>query len=350
LYAYTRFHTSDGIIAIDQHAVQMLLSAFGPMTLEGVPYPITSDNVIAYMRAAKFDQGNQPYDPSHRKDFIATLGEAILARITSGQGIPFESLSKVFVDALDQKHILLQFADPEMKAILADQGWDGAVQSGSGDFLMLVDSNVGFTKSNAVIKSKYTYDVDLTKPTTPAASLIIIQTNGAPGNAVCKPLAEVGVPSYQNQIDLCYWDYMRVYGPAGAQLLHATPHAVPGEAMLDGVAVPARVDVLREGILGVQSYGTLLMIPTGSSLETDFQFALPSKVIQESTDNKTHVYTLHVEKQPGTLAIPITVCVRLPAGASLVKVTVNGTFAKGQWCMTGDLSTDIHLTLTFTAP
>ena len=257
LYAYTRFHTSDGIIAIDQHAVQMLLTVLGPINLEGISYPITSGNVIDYIRKQKLE--DQTIDPTHRKDFISTLGSAILARMTSGQNLSFESLSKVLLEALDEKHVLMQFDDPNMKTILSDQGWDGAVRPGSGDFLMVVDSNVGFTKSNAVVGSKFSYAVDLTKLTDPTARLKIVQTNGASGNAACKELNLQGVHSYQSGIDLCYWDYLRVYKPDGTQLLNATPHAVPGEAMLDGVSVPARVDTLTEYISGVQSYGTLLL-------------------------------------------------------------------------------------------
>jgi hypothetical protein len=57
LYAYTRFHSADGILAIDQHLVTMLLGATGPITLPDVSYPITSDNLIAYMRAGKLAAG-----------------------------------------------------------------------------------------------------------------------------------------------------------------------------------------------------------------------------------------------------------------------------------------------------
>ena len=351
LYAYTRFHTSDGIVAIDQHAVQMLLTVLGPMTVEGVPYPISSKNVIAYMRAAKYGNGTEQFDPTHRKDFIATLGDAILAQITSGQNISLESLMKVLVDALNQKHILLQVADPTLKTLLAGQGWDGAIRPDQGDFLMVVDSNIGFTKNSTIVESKFTYDIDLSNPAAPIANLRIEQTNHATGDIPCLAHAVGPVShSYQDFVDRCYWDYLRVYGPAGTQLLHATPHAVPGNAMLDGVGVPARVDVLREGIAGVQSYGTLVLVPTSASIETDFQFALPASVVQTSADKKTQIYNLHVQKQPGTLAIPINICVRLPGGAALVNATTGGKFDSGQWCMSGDLSTDIQVTLAFSVP
>ena len=267
----------------------------------------------------------------------------------SGQAISLESLSKFLVDALDEKHLLLQFADPAMQTLLANHDLDGAVRPDPGDFLMVVDSNVGFTKTNAVVESKYSYEVDLTKLTNPTASLRIVQTNGASGNATCKPLSEAA-SSYQALIDLCYWDYLRVYKPASTQLLGATPHAVPGEAMLDGTSVPARIDMLKENIPGVQSYGTLVLVPIGAGMETDFQFALPSKVIQEDANHATLVYALHVQKQPGTLAIPIDICVRFPAGARLVKSSMGAQIDAGQWCMNGDLNTDIHVTLSFTIP
>ena len=44
--------------------------------------------------------------------------------------------------------------------------------------------------------------------------------------------------------------------------------------------VPARVDILDETIQNVQGFGTLLVVPQQSSLQTSFHFNLPAKVIQ----------------------------------------------------------------------
>lgn len=350
LYAYTRYHSVDGIIAIDQHAVQMLLSILGPINLSGVSYPITSENVIEYMREAKYSFGNVLFDPNHRKDFISQLGEAILMRIRSGPNLSLETALKVLVDALDQRHILMESYDPVMASVLADRGWDGALRPGAGDFLMVVDSNVGFTKGNAVVKSEFSYNVDLSNPAAPTASLSIVQMNNVPENKPCEPIAAPMTNTYEEFINRCYWDYLRVYKPAGTQLLNATPHAVPAESMIRGESVPARVDTLDEAITGVQGYGTLLLIPTNDSLETDFRFLLPSAVVSTGSDPNTRTYALRVQKQPGTQAIPIHICVRLPLGSDLINFPAGGNITAGLWCLTSDLLTDVNIKLEFTSP
>lgn len=351
LYAYTRYHSVDGIIAIDQHAVQMLLSILGPINLPGVSYPITSANVIEYMREAKYGFGNILFDPNQRKDFISQLGEAILMRLGSGPNLSLETASKVLVEALDERHILVESYDPGMASVLADRGWDGAVRPGAGDFLMVVDSNVGFTKGNAVVKSEFSYNVDLSNPAAPTASLSIVQTNNVPENNPCEPLAAGPMTNtYEEFVNRCYWDYLRVYKPAGTQLLNATPHAVPAESMIRGESVPAQVDTLDEAITGVQGYGTLLLIPTNDSLETDFRFLLPSAVVSTGSDPNTRTYALRVQKQPGTQAIPIHICVRLPVGSGLIYAPAGGNITAGLWCLASNLLTDVNIQLKFSSP
>ena len=42
-----------------------------------------------------------------------------------------------------------------MTALLASHRWDGAVRPEQGDFLMAVDTNVGFNKTNAVVAHQH---------------------------------------------------------------------------------------------------------------------------------------------------------------------------------------------------
>jgi hypothetical protein len=41
-------------------------------------------------------------------------------------------------------------------------------------------------------------------------------------------------PVYEQMMDRCYWDYLRVYVPQGSRLLDATRIPVPGEVLFSG--------------------------------------------------------------------------------------------------------------------
>ncbi len=53
--------------------------------------------------------------------------------------------------ALEEKHILISLNDPAAMTLLAEVGWVGAMEPGNGDYLMVVDSNVGWNKANAAV-------------------------------------------------------------------------------------------------------------------------------------------------------------------------------------------------------
>jgi len=344
-YVYTRFHSVDGIVAIDQQMVKMLLTVLGPLDVEGVSYPITAENVVAYMQDEKDKAQHEGRE--NQKDFIKKLGEAILAEITNPDAT-WTSLLEVLTQALDERHMLLQFDDPAITAILANMGWDGAVRPGEGDFLMVVDSNVGFDKVNAVVDKRLVYFIDLSDLAAPTASLTVIHTNNASNNAPCIQWLESRGDTYNDLFEHCYWNYLRVYKPAGTQLLDATPHAVPGTWAIRGEDVPARVDILDdENINGVQGFGTLLVVPGGTSLETNFGFLLPSRILVTTGKPGLMTYQLRVQKQPGTLAIPLVIRVRLPAGALLINASPEARLVEGDWVFDTDLRTDVEIVLTF---
>src|SRR5690606_23963498 len=105
-----------------------------------------------------------------------------------------------------------------MADLLARRNWDGVLRPGTGDYLMVVDSNVGFNKTNAVVQSNFAYDVDLTNPEFPEASLVVTHQNQASDQVPCRPypyIAGSGISDdllqRQYPIDRCYWNYLRIY-------------------------------------------------------------------------------------------------------------------------------------------
>ncbi len=358
LYSYYSGYSVNGVIAFDQELLVEVLGVLGPIQVEDAPYPIDASNVIAYMRAAKTPTAADLATPGwNNKIFINHIMLALINKVSSGN-VRWRQLAQVLVQALNEHHLLLKFDDPVLTSFLASRGWDGVVRPGNGDFLMVVDSNVGFNKTNAVVKTNLTYDVDLTNLSAPVGNLDAVHQNNAVSSVPCIP-GPPGLtvpkiePAYSEEyypIDRCYWDYLRVYKPAGTKLLQATPQSIPGEWMILQQPVPPKVDVLDEGIPGVQGFGTLKIVPGGQFVDTRFQFALPSSVIQSGPNSTQKIYHLRIQKQPGTLAVPITISIQLPANASIETVPVGAKVQGHTIVLQTNLRVDLELDVAFSVP
>jgi hypothetical protein len=350
LYAYTHSHSVDGVIAFDQHFLVMLLGETGPLQVEGASYPITQENVIQYMRQSKIPPAGAT-ENWYRKEFIGKLAKALLTEFSGGKSHNWKRLANLFTRALDERHLLLQFDDPLFAKLIAEHGWDNAVRPGDGDFLMVVDTNVGFNKTNAVIEVAMNYDVDLHDVTAMEGTLVVTHTNNARKDIPCLPGPISQVEGEQwYAINRCYWNYLRVYKQEGVELIDSTPHPVLGGWMLNGKGIPPRVDVLDEEIPGVQSFGTLEVVHGGQSLSTSFKFALPSRVLAVQPQSNQQSYSLRVQKQPGTVAIPMIIRIHLPPHATLKSVSMPAIWEDQDLLVAADLRKDLKLQVIFTVP
>jgi hypothetical protein len=108
------------------------------------------------------------------------------------------------------------------------------------------------------------------------------------------------------------------------------------------------VDVLDEGIDGVQAFGTLKVVPGGQSVDTGFQFALPVGVIKSEPNSSQKVYHLRVQKQPGTLAVPITILIHLPDNSTVQSVPSGAKIQGHIVSLQTNLSQDLEFDIVFT--
>jgi hypothetical protein len=210
----------------------------------------------------------------------------------------------------------------------------------------VTDTNIGFNKTNAVVQVSLTYDVDLTDLGAPQATLVATHTNHADPNVPCihwnqgEITSEPGYP-----INRCYWNYLRVYKQAGAELLEATPHAIPANQIILEEPVPARVDDLEdEDLEGVRGFGTLMVVPGGEALNTAFRFALPPEVLLKQGEI---TYPLTVRKQPGTLAVPLVIRIHLPNRARLLSLPEGAVLQDNHLLLETDLQRDVEIELVF---
>ena len=353
LYAYTNSYSVNGVIAIDQHVLETLLSVTGPVFVSDLNITITAQNVRQVMRSEKIPPPPQYRDPDwYRKAFMKDMASAILGRVLAGKGISWAQMLKAMLGDLDGHHILAQLDNPTLSGLLAARGWDGAVQSNDGDFLMLVESNVGYNKTNAVVDRRIDYDVNLTDPGHPSSNLVVSYTNhavgpGGPCDQWPKGLDRTSL-AYWYPINRCYYNYLRVYLPAGTQLTGGTPHQVTrNEMVMLDQNVPARIDVLTEQLHGLQGFGTLMVVPMEQSLGTSFQFQLPAGILMQNPGSHDYIYQLKIQKQPGILSAPVTFRLHLPNGARVLSASPQAVQDGQNLLFETDLMEDFHVQVEF---
>jgi hypothetical protein len=352
LYSYISAHSVDGVIAFDQQMLVELLRATGPVVIEGEPTTIDAGNVITYMRTAKTPTPDEVSEPSwNNKAFINKITRALVAKIFAGE-VEWGKLAKVLQTVLDERHLLFQVDNPAVTSLLVRYNWDGAVRPDVSDFLMAVDSNVGFNKTNAVVETSLFYDIDLTNYLEPVSSLTVVHKNNGKGVLVCKQWNKIRLPGEKDYpITDCYWNYLRLYVTKGARLLESTPQYIPSSWMIRGEGVPARVDTLQdEEVAGVEAFGTLQVVPIGESIASSFRFALPSSVVTRDPGSDKLTYHLKVQKQPGTLAIPLTIRVHLSNAAEIDSIPENAIIQDANVFLETNLRTDVDFQIIFGLP
>jgi hypothetical protein len=323
----------DGVIGLDQRAMQGLVSAIGPLMIEGEEEPVTGDTILAYIQRAWAPEDGTTGGGwwQRRKSFMGLIAEAAWERVQGGQ-VDWIALVRVFPRLLEEKHLLVYMEHPDAAALLAEQGWNGALpalseSAGTQDFLMVLDTNMGYNKTNRRVKETITYQVDL-RPPAPPVTLTLVYTHTSTANYPCRQDLEYE-PDYERLMNLCYWDYIRVYIPQGSHLQNATRIPVPGESLLTGQGTTGEVDVWQAEEGPWTTLGVLGVLPPATSQKRYFFWTLPQDVVQWEGDEGG--YSLRVQKQPGTIGHPLTVQVRLPEESVLVDAAPQPTAATGEW-------------------
>jgi hypothetical protein len=299
LYEQDTGEKVDGVIAMDTQVLQLLVEAVQPIYLKEYDDTITGDNLMERIQAYWASPSGGPdlssQDPAWwrlRKEFMGVLTKAIMDRLMQDTvKLDLLKLAQTSLRLLNERHLLLYL--PDAKDMLHQQKWDGAMVATPGDYLFLVDTNVGFNKVNAVVQESITYTVHLSD-SPPTAVLQVRYVHGSDAQLdTCVHESRYG-DDYKAMMDRCYWDYIRAFVPAGAELLTR-------EGVDDGdMPEPER---------GLAPLDGLMILKPGETHDVTFRYRLPETVVSDGT------YRLYVQKQSGTWAIPLTVVVQDTRGA-----------------------------------
>jgi hypothetical protein len=352
LYSYGQDAPApDGVIAIDQRFVQMLVEVIGPVEIPDTTVTINSRNVIDTMRDAwQIQQGQAVREwIRDRKSFLGAFAGAIRHKFEAD----FAAIDPIFLgqtmyEAAATKHLQIYLRDPAAAAVLDDLNWDGQLEYSPGqDLLMVVDTNVGFNKVNSLIERNIIYRVTLARDGSGQADLDLhYQHNGVDTGKPCyQSVAYDNDLTYAELADNCYWNYLRVYAPTGSALITATQHFAPGEVFLSGREwdLPP---VIVEDPSGLATFANFFLLPWAQGLDTSYTYQLP-EVVKRSEEGVNHYY-LRVYKQAGTRPQPLQIIISLPEDAHFLSAAPAPT-AVGENVVTWatDQNTDLLFTITY---
>lgn len=306
LYSMYRQETGidlNGIVTIDLHALELIIGALEPLTLAAVAEPLTGANVLEQIKQlwAAPAEGLSLTAPVsstasiewwlQRKSFIPALAAAVLAKVRDPQS-DYVRMVQAVQTALDERAIQIWLKEPRAAEKVAMLGWDGSLQpQPPADFLALVDTNLGYNKTNAVIQRHLTYHVTWPEGAAapPLATATITYTHplDLPGH-VCDLTPRYG-NDYNDLVERCFYDYVRLYTPAGSTLVSLT--GVQPESIKQG-----------RGEHNTQVFSGYFILPPGQQQVVQMQYRLPARWTPES-------YALVVQRQAGSGPLPLTLTI-----------------------------------------
>lgn len=270
----------DSVVALTPEVIRDLLAAVGPLTVDG--QIITAETLTDILEAQVGREfAVQGRSVAERKAFVGKVASALAAALERAPD-RFRlaaALARALQENLAERQLLLFSNFPDVQRGLSLRGWAGELQPTDGDYLMLVDANLGSLKTDPWVNRTLDYRLQSLDGAGLPCRL------AAPG---CRVVAETKI-TYRNEATLNwkttrYRTYQRLYVPAGATLLEVSGN-------------PYNVTTGEE--LGKTVFATFLVVEPGSTVTVTYTYQLPLPVSEYLQRVR---YELLVQKQPGTMA------------------------------------------------
>jgi len=254
------------IAAITPDLVSDLIALTGPLTVAGVTYnaenlqPLLQYNVeVAYKEDNIAD-----WD---RKTVINDLVAELRLKLSGLSPASWPALLKIVGDNIDAKNIQIYFPDAGRQGLVRALGAAGEVRQPEGDYLLVVDANLGAFKSDVAVKKNIDY--------------LVKKTDGKLQASLSLNYRHEGSFDWRTTR---YRSYTRVYAPLGSKLLS-----------LEGLDEATR-DLQVSDDLALQKtvFGFFLTVEPGAGKKVTVNYLLPDNLLRPGTP-----YQLLAQRQAG---------------------------------------------------
>lgn len=289
------------VVNITPQGAQALLAATGPIYLPEYRRTVTGGNVAQLAdyythwsswhgpQAAQVVKVNPVQQDLRKKQFVQIVARHVFSRLQRLSVDRLVALGNHLATAFRQRAILVNFRDPRLQALARAAGADGSIDPTRADYLYVVDTNLSYNKINPWVHVRWRYRVRIRPDRWMDDRLTIRITNGplpkrVIGRGIGPGASTLGRPSD-------YADFIRVFVPAGAQLIDQlgwtqpwSPGSVYGKTMLSGYVI----------------------VPRGQTQTITLHYVVPPNGFVGSAA----AYRLTVQHQPGSRPDGFSVAVR----------------------------------------
>jgi hypothetical protein len=239
--------------------------------------------------------------------------------------------------------------DDDLQSIVARAGWDGSIPSSSGDRIVLVDSNIGWSKVDRNIARTLDYEVTLNEAGPSTAKITVGYINRSrPDGTGCESQGLNLRASYDELKNTCYWNLIRIYTAEGGSLISSDRLPLPANSVYEAQGLGAAGDDTVS--LGFGPGGSfisgLLVIPPGDERYASFTVLLPASVVV--WDGEMATYSLDLAAQPGSQGRETTIWVELPGGyaytgGSMRPTSIDGNRIRFDLPLTEDMTLSVDM-------
>ncbi len=329
--------TTDGVIAVNATFMEKLLAVIGPVEIPEYGVTIDAENFLfTTEKIVEIDHGTT----ATPKAFLGDLAPLVLEKIQHADTKLLLDVIAVVEAGLQERDIQLYFRDNDAQRAMHDLGYDGAIAQTSGDYLMVVNTNIGGGKTDIVIEQNVDVAVEIAESGSIIDTVTVTKTHKGMANALF---------TGKNNVD-----YIRIYVPEGSVLLSAEGFEVPPEGLFEAADVSLSPDddlslvmsgKTRDAVTGVDIwnefgktvFGGWMQTAPGETETVSFSYRIPQVLFEEIEEDSltTQVrrtlgfedhdsYSLFVQKQSGVVSRETHVTVQVPSSLGLLWTNVTG--------------------------
>ncbi|MFA6475195.1 MAG: DUF4012 domain-containing protein [Patescibacteria group bacterium] len=314
-YEHSGGPSVDGVITLTPDIIEQMLTITGPIAMPEYDAVVDSDNFYLITQT----QAERKYDDTREsKKFIADLTPRLLDKLFTVDATTVLPMLQVVYNGLQQKDILVYFNDQFIEQEFQARGWTGEVKSTPGDYLEVVDTNIGGGKTDKVVQTSIQHHASID-----AAGNVI--------DTVTLTREHTGQPDdlFANVKNV---DYVRIYVPQGSELLSAEGFTQPDpnivlpvesgyeqdadlQAVSGTILVDSKTQTRINQEFGKTVFGNWIQTEPGSTSIVTISYRLPFTVTRSQWAPGR--YSLLLQKQPGSFDPMVHTSLDYPANWTL---------------------------------